>query len=154
LATDLAELYGVTTKRLNEQVKRNKGRFPSHFMFKLTAEEKREVVANRDHLEKLKFPPALPFAFTEQGAIMAATVLNSDRAIRVSLFVVRAFLKLREMVGTQKQFARKLQELEQKFAEHDEKFKPVFQSIRQLMEPMPVPPKRRIGFSTSGEQQS
>jgi len=154
LDTDLAELYGVTTKRLNEQVKRNKDRFPSDFIFKLTAEEKREVVANCDHLQKLKFSPALSFAFTEHGAIMAATVLNSDRAIKVSLYVVRAFLKLREMLGTQKEFARKLQELEQKFAEHDEKFKLVFQSIRELMEPTPVPPKRRIGFSTSEEQQT
>jgi ORF6N domain-containing protein len=151
LDADLAELYGVSTKRLNEQVKRNKDRFPSDFTFKLTAEEKREVVANCDHLQKLKFSPALPYAFTEHGAIMAATVLNSDRAIKVSLYVVRAFLKLREMLGTQKEFARKLEELEQKFAEHDVKFRLVFRAIRQLMRPTPVPLKRRIGFSAADQ---
>jgi hypothetical protein len=113
----------------------------------LTQEEKQEVVTNCDHLKKLRFSPILPLAFTEHGAIMAATVLNSDRAIKVSLYVVRAFLKLREMLGTQKEFASKLDELEKKFAEHDEKFRLVFQSIRQLMQPTSVPPNRRIGFS-------
>jgi len=152
LDADLAALYGVTTKALNQAIKRNKDRFPSDFMFHLTGEEKDEVVTNCDHLKKLKFSPVLPAAFTEHGAIMAATVLNSDRAIKVSLFVVRAFLKLREMLGTQKEFARKLEGLEKKFSEHDEKFRIVFQSIRQLMQPAPVHPRRRIGFSTSQEQ--
>jgi hypothetical protein len=148
LDADIAKLYGVSTKRLNEQVKRNSGRFPSDFMFRLTVEEKNEVVANCDHLGKLKFSPTLPLAFTEHGAIMAATVLNSERAIKVSLYVVRAFLKLREMLTTQKDLASRLEELEKKFAEHDENFKVVFQHIRQLMQPTRVPPKRRIGFST------
>jgi uncharacterized membrane protein len=83
---------------------------------------------------------------------MAATVLNSDRALKVSLFVVRAFLKLRKMVGTQKEFASKLEQLERKFAEHDEKFSVVFQAIRELMQPTPVSPKRRIGFAASQEE--
>jgi uncharacterized membrane protein len=83
---------------------------------------------------------------------MAATVLNSDRALKVSLFVVRAFLKLREMVGTQKEFASKLEQLERKFSEHDEKFSVVFEAIRELMQPTPVPPKRRIGFAVSQEE--
>ncbi len=117
-------------------------------MFRLTIEEKIEVVANCDHLRKLKFSPSLPLAFTEHGAIMAATVLNSERASKVSLYVVRAFLKLRELLATQKEFASRLEELEKKFAEHDENFKLVFQRIRQLMQPTPVPPMRRIGFST------
>lgn len=154
LDADLAALYGVRTKALNQAIKRNKERFPSDFMFRLTIAEKDEVVTNCDHLGRLKFSPVLPTAFTEHGAIMAATVLNSSRAIRVSLFVVRAFLKLREMVSSQKEFARKLEDLENKFSEHDEKFKIVFQSIRRLMELAPVPPKRRIGFPTSQEQQS
>ncbi len=154
LDADLAALYGVSTKVLNQAIKRNKERFPSDFMFRLTAGEKDEVVTNCDHLARLKFSPVLPAAFTEHGAIMAAAVLNSARAIRVSLYVVRAFLKLRELLSSQKEFARKLQDLEKKFAEHDEKFKIVFQSIRRLMEPSPVPPKRCIGFSTSREQQS
>ena len=154
LDADLAALYGVSTKALNQAIKRNKERFPSDFVFRLTATEKAEVVANCDHLRRLKFSPVLPTAFTEHGAIMAATALNISRAIKVSLFVVRAFLKLREMLSSQKEFARKLEDLEKKFSEHDEKFKIVFQSIRRLMEPEPVPTKRRIGFPTCQEQQS
>ncbi|MCL4539813.1 MAG: ORF6N domain-containing protein [Bacteroidetes bacterium] len=154
LDADLAALYGVSTKALNQAIKRNKERFPSDFMFRLTVAEKDEVVTNCDHLRRLKFSPVLPSAFTEHGAIMAATVLNSARAIKVSLFVVRAFLKLREMLSSQEEFACKLEDLEKKFEEHDEKFKIVFQSIRRLMEPAPVPPKRRIGFPTSQEQQA
>jgi hypothetical protein len=92
LDADLAELYGVTTKRLNEQVKRNRGRFPADFMFQFAAKEKIEVVANCDHLSKLKFSPVLPNAFTEHGAIMVASVLNTPRAIQTSVLVVRAFV--------------------------------------------------------------
>lgn len=152
LDADLAALYGVSTKRLNEQVRRNKDRFPDDFMFRLVAKEKAEVVANCDHLRTLKFSPNLPHAFTEHGAIMAASVLNTERAVKVSVYVVRAFVKLREMLTTQKDFARKLEDLEKKLAEHDDKFKVVFQAIRELMEPVTVPPKRRIGFSTSSGQ--
>ncbi|HXD31731.1 MAG TPA: ORF6N domain-containing protein [Pyrinomonadaceae bacterium] len=90
LDVDLAGLYGVPTKRLNEQVKRNRGRFPTDFMFQLTSPEKSEVVANCDHLSTLKFSPQLPYAFTEHGAIMAANVLDSARAVRASVEVVRA----------------------------------------------------------------
>jgi len=151
LDTDLAELYGVSTKAFNQAIKRNKARFPSDFMFRLTQEEKIEVVTNCDHLRRLKFSPVLPTAFTEHGAIMAATVLNSDRAMNVSVYVVRAFVKLREMLSTQKEFAHKLKELEKKFAAHDEKFAVVFEAIRELMRPATVPPKRRIGFSTPQE---
>ena len=89
LDADLADLYGVTTKRLNEQVKRNRKRFPADFMFQLTAQEKTEVVANCDPLTRLKFSPAKPFAFTEHGAVMIASVLNSERAVEVSVYVVR-----------------------------------------------------------------
>ena len=89
---DLAEFYGIPTRRLNEQVKRNKERFPDDFMFQLNADEKSEVIAKCDHLEKLKFSKALPFAFTEHGAIMAASVLNSPQAAEVSIFIVRAFV--------------------------------------------------------------
>ena len=87
---DLASFYGVTTKRLNEQVKRNRDRFPEHFMFQLTSPEKSELVARCDHLSHLKLAKALPYAFTAHGAIMAASVLNSRRAVEVGLFVVRA----------------------------------------------------------------
>ncbi len=97
LDADLAELYGVTTKRLNEQVKRNADRFPGDFMFQLNAAEKAEVVANCDHLDQLKFSSSLPYAFTEHGALMLGNVLKSSRAIEVSLLVVRAFVQIREM---------------------------------------------------------
>jgi hypothetical protein len=99
LDADLAELYGVTTKRLNEQVKRNTDRFPGDFMFQLTLAEKAEVVANCDHLGQLKFSSSLPYAFTEHGALMLGNVLKSSRAVEVSLLVVRAFVQIREMLS-------------------------------------------------------
>ena len=153
LDTDLAELYGATTKAFNQAIKRNRDRFPSDFMFRLTREEKAEVVTNCDHLRNLKFSPVLPAAFTEHGAIMAATVLNTQRAITLSVYVVRAFVKLREMLSTQKDFARKLEELEKKLVAHDEKFTIVFEAIRELMRPA-ASSRRRIGFSTSEESSS
>jgi hypothetical protein len=142
LDADLAVLYGVTTKRLNEQVKRNRNRFPEDFMFQLTANEKAEVVANCDHLKRLKFSPNLPYAFTEHGAIMLATVLNSPIAVRASIEVVRAFVRLRQMLASNAELARKLAALEKKY---DAQFKVVFDAIRQLMIP-PEKPKGRIGF--------
>jgi hypothetical protein len=147
LDRDLAGLYGTTTKRLNEQVKRNRGRFPEDFMFQLTKKEKAEVVAICDHLAKLKFSPGLPNAFTEHGAIMVASVLNTEKAIRISVFVVRAFVKLREMLSTHKELAHKLAELERKLQNHDESIKSLMVAIRQLMRPPePETPKKRIGF--------
>ena len=89
---DLAELYGVSTKAFNQAVKRNRSRFPEDFMFPLTAAEIKEVVTNCDHLKSLKFSPNLPFAFTEHGALMAANILNSNRAVRMSVYVIRAFV--------------------------------------------------------------
>jgi len=147
LDADLAGLYGTTTKRLNEQVKRNADRFPEDFMFQLTKTEKAEVVAICDHLAKLKFSPVLPNAFTEHGAIMVASVLNTKHAIQVSLFVVRAFVKLREMLSTHKELAHKLAALERKLQNHDESIRSLVTAIRQLMAPPePEPPKKRIGF--------
>jgi len=142
LDADLAKLYGVTTKRLNEQVKRNRDRFPDDFMFQLKVEEKAEVVANCDHLSTLKYSRVLPHAFTEHGAIMAASVLNTPRAIETSIFVVRAFVKLREMLATHKELERKLIALENKY---DEQFKVIFEAIRALMSP-PEKSKKKIGF--------
>ena len=149
LDVDLANLYGVTTKRLNEQVKRNRNRFPEDFMFQLTEKEKAEVVANCDHLKMLKFSPHLPYVFTEHGAIMLATVLNSSVAVHASIQVVRAFIKLREMIATHKEFARKLDEMEKKY---DAQFKIVFDAIRQLMSP-PEKHKRKVGFLREKERQ-
>jgi hypothetical protein len=139
---DIAFIYGVSTKRLNEQVKRNRKRFPDDFMFQLSKEEKNEVVANCDHLKTLKFSPNLPYAFTEHGAIMLASVLNSALAIETSIRVVRAFVKLREFAINNKELARKIEEIEKKY---DKQFKIVFDAIKQLMMPPPVQ-KRKIGF--------
>jgi hypothetical protein len=141
--SDLARRYAVTTTRLNEQVKRNRERFPEDFMFKLTSGEKAEVVANCDHLKKLKFSPVLPFAFTEHGAIMAANVLSSKGAVQASVQVVRAFIRLRQMLASNAELAHKLSEIERKY---DAQFKVVFDAIRQLMTP-PEPQRKQIGFA-------
>ena len=143
---DLAEFYGVQTKRLNEQVKRNRERFPADFMFQLKPEEKSEVVANCDHLSNLKYSKTLPYAFTEHGAIMAASVLNTSRAIDVSVFIVRAFVKLRRTISEHKELARKISQLENRLADHDQQILTLVQAIKQLMNPKPPPKKRRIGF--------
>jgi len=142
LDADLAELYGVLTKVLNQAVKRNKERFPVDFMFQLTKEEKDEVVTNCDHLKRLKFSPTLPHAFTEHGAIMLATILNSPIAVQASIQVVRAFVRLRQMLASNADLARKLDTLERKY---DAQFKVVFDAIRQLMTP-PEPKRQQIGF--------
>ena len=108
LDADLAELYGVSTKAFNQAVKRNQDRFPEDFLFRLPPEEKAEVVTNCDHLGRMKYSHVLPSAFTEHGAIMAANVLNTPRAITIRVSVVRAFVKLSGLVNTQKEFGRKL----------------------------------------------
>lgn len=143
--SDLAELYGVTTKRFNEQVKRNLERFPVDFMFQLTPEEKKEVVAKCDHLNKLKFSPHLPRVFTEHGAIMAASVLNSPRAVEMSVFVVRAFVRLRQMLIEDHDLAARLDELEARVARHDNTLSTLVATIRQMATP-PASPSRQIGF--------
>ena len=143
---DLAEFYGVPTKRLNEQVKRNKDRFPHDFTFQLSPDEKTEVVANCDHLENLKYSRALPYAFTEHGAIMAAGVLNTSRAIEVSVFIVRAFVKVRQMVAGHKDLQRKIAQIERRLTDHDEQIIELVNLIKQLLNPEPPPKKRRIGY--------
>ena len=142
LDVDLAALYGVATKRLNEQVKRNAARFPKDFCFQLSALEKEKVVANCDHLVRIKFSPSQPYTFTEHGAIMAANVLNSGRAVEMSVLVVRAFVRLREMVaspGAREAPGRARDAL-------DHQFKGVFDAIRRLMQPPEPKAKGRIGF--------
>jgi len=147
---DLAEIYGVETRRLNEQVKRNPDRFPEDFMFQLTKEEADFWARSRSQIAILKRGKNikyLPYAFTEHGTIMAANVLNSPQAVRMSVFVVRAFVKLREMLATHKELAHKLAELERKLQNHDESIRSLVVAIRQLMAPPePEPPKKRIGF--------
>lgn len=147
LDADLARLYGVTTKALNQAVKRNAERFPADFMFQLTADEKEEVVTNCDHLANLKYSASLPFAFTEHGALMAASVLNSPRAVDVSVAVVRAFVRLRMLMASHAELARKIANMEKKY---DAQFKVVFDAVRRLMTP-PATPRRRIGFTIKDE---
>ncbi|MFZ1903915.1 MAG: ORF6N domain-containing protein [Steroidobacteraceae bacterium] len=154
LDTELAALYGVTVKRLNQQVRRNRKRFPPDFLFELTAEE----FANL----KMHFASSSwggrrtpPLAFTEHGAIMAATVLNSPRAVEMTVYVVRAFLKLRELLASNKDLARKLAALERSLVALDLKthrqFKEVYDAIRALMEPPPAK-HRSIGFTADLEE--
>ena len=142
---DLAELYGVSTKRLNEQVKRNRKRFPEDFMFQLTKDERNELVANCDRLERLKHSSSCPYAFTEQGVAMLSSVLNSERAILVNIQIMRTFTKLREILLTHVELRRKIETIEKKY---DQQFKVVFEVIKKLLEaPKPTPMKRVSGFS-------
>ena len=140
---DLAALYGVATKALNQAVKRNRERFPEDFVFQLTTEEKEKVVTVCDHLGKLKYSKALPFAFTEHGALMAASLINSPRAVKMSVFVVRAFVRLRQALATHADLARKLATLEKTY---DAQFKVVFDALRALMRE-PEKKKKPIGFA-------
>jgi hypothetical protein len=148
LDVELAALYGVTTKRLNEQVKRNAERFPEDFTFRLTRTETEAL--NRSHFatgsQKHRDPRFPPFAFSEHGAIMAATILNSPRAVEMSLFVVRAFVRLRELLASNTALARKLDELERKYQHHDQAIAAILSALRELTHP-PAPKRRGIGFT-------
>jgi hypothetical protein len=150
LSHDLAAAYGVTTKRLNEQVKRNTKRFPPDFAFELTNEE---WAALRSQIATSNVRPGRggrryqPYAFTEHGAVMAASVLNSDRAVEVSVFVVRAFVRMSRMLASHRQLALKLTELEARVSAHDRSIQSLLAAIRSLITP-PEPKKQRIGFVT------
>lgn len=143
---DLAALYGTFTKRLNEQVKRNEDRFPADFTFQLTAAEKAHLVAKCDHLRRLKFSPVLPRAFTEHGALMAANILNSPRAVAMSVYVIRAFIKMRENLAANAAILKRLAEIDKTLLLHDAALREIFQKIRPLLEPAATPPKPQIGF--------
>ena len=150
LDRDLAELYGVPTKRLNEQIRRNPKRFPADFMFRLTREEAgslRSQIATLDN-GRGKHRKYLPFVFAEQGVAMLSSVLNSERAILVNVEIMRAFVRLRRLLASNKELAAKLAELERKVAGLGSQVGGIFEAIRQLMnppEPKVVPP-RKIGF--------
>lgn len=152
LDADLAHLYGVETKRLNEQVKRNSDRFPEDFVFQLTWQEAKTSRSQFATLKRGKNIKYRPYAFTEHGAIMAANVLNSPRAVQVSVYVVRAFVRLRRMLLEHKEVAAKLAELERKVGEHDEKILALIEAIRQLIAPPPDRPRNRIGFQAEAER--
>lgn len=154
LDAELAALYGVATKRFNEQVRRNRERFPADFMFQLTAAEA-ETLKSQFATSKVHGRGGrryLPYAFTEHGAIQAATILNSSRAVEMSVYVVRAFVKLRELLASNSELARRLDELEARLARklttHDEAIVAILSAIRQLMSP-PVPKRRPIGFTAN-----
>jgi len=144
---DLAELYGVKTKYLNQQVRRNIKRFPQEFMFPLTEKERDELVAICNRFKTMKHSASLPYAFTEHGVAMLASVLKSERAVKISIIIIKTFVKLREIISTHKELVYKLNELERKIEKHDVEIKDIFEAIRQLMLP-PEEPKRRIGFHT------
>jgi hypothetical protein len=148
---DLAELYGVTTKRLNEQVKRNTKRFPEDFMFQVNVEEKEQVVAKCDHLKTLKYSPVLPYVFTEYGAVMLASVLNSERAIEVNIQIVRIFTRMREMLTTNQEILLKLEQLEKKVSGHDEDIQLIFKYLKKLLTP-PKEQRLRVGFRRKDEK--
>lgn len=143
---DLAEIYGVTTKVLNQAVRRNTERFPADFVIRLTSKEKTEVVTNCDHLVRLKFSPALPRAFSEHGAIMAATVLNSPQAVAMSVYVVRAFIRMREQLAANAAILKRLAEIDKTLLQHDAGLRDIYHKLLPLLQPAPEPPKRRIGF--------
>ncbi len=147
LDKDLAELYSVPTYRFNEQVKRNKSRFPNDFMFRLSRRETAELIANCDRFKMLKHSSHLPFAFTEQGVAMLSSILNSERAITINIHIMRVFTHLRELMIRHKDLEQRIDALEKKY---DRKFKNIFEAIRQLLDPPPIPtkPKLPIGFHT------
>ncbi len=146
LDVDIAKLYGVPVKRLNEQVKRNQERFPSDFMFQLTSKEQAALWSQFATSNKSRGGRRYtPYAFTEHGAIMAATVLNSERAVQMSVFVVRAFVRLREMLATNRRLAGKIDELENRLDTHDSVIHELINAIKELMTPE-EPPRVRIGF--------
>jgi len=147
LDSDLAELYGVPVKRLNEQVRRNRRRFPSDFMFQLTREEHEALRSRFATLDqgRGKHRKYLPYAFSEQGVAMLSSVLNSHRAIEVNIEIMRAFVRLRQLISTHKELSQKLTQLERKIGAHDEQIQVIFDAIRQLMSPAESK-RRRIGF--------
>ena len=131
---DLAELYGTTTKKLNQQVKRNINRFPEHFMFELTELEKEYVVTNCDHLKKLKFSSSLPFVFTEHGTMMLATVINSEQAVKTSIRIIEIFVKMREFIAENINLKLDIEDIKKKLSNHDKNIELVFNYLDELME--------------------
>jgi hypothetical protein len=156
LDSDLALFYGVTTKSLNQAVKRNSGRFPTDFMFRLSATETKAL--NRSQIvtgsQKHRDPRFPPFAFTEQGVAMLASVLRSERAVHVNIEIVRTFVRLRRVLAANADLARRLDEVESRLGEHDEQFVELIRAIRELMQPTTPPKRRRIGFHQTSDEPS
>lgn len=149
---DLAELYGVPTKRLNEQVKRNLKRFPDDFMFQITKEEKEEITQQFEHLSALKFSSALPYVFTEHGAVMLASVLNSDKAIEVNIQIVRVFTYIRQALSDNTELRLEIEKIKKKMDNHGKNIELVFQYLDELLEKKENPkPRKQIGYKPSSE---
>jgi ORF6N domain len=151
LDMDLAELYQVGTKRLNEQVRRNKLRFPADFMFRLTSKEwnslRSQIATSNTGRGGIRY---LPYAFTEQGVAMLSSVLNSETAIRVNIRIIRVFTKMRELLLTHKDILLQLEKMENKIASHDGDITVIFDYLKQLLNP-PNPPRNKIGFKRKDE---
>ncbi len=147
LDRDLAELYGVMTAQLTRQVRRNIDRFPADFMFRLTKEEAMNLMCQIG-TSSWGGTRKLPYAFIEHGILMLSSVLNSKRAIQVNIAIMRVFVRIKEIVSTHKELAHRLAELEKRMEKKDEEIQAIFEAIRQLMKPLPVKPKRQIGFHT------
>jgi len=145
LDADLARFYGVTTKALNQAVKRNNTRFPIDFVFRLNEFEKQEVVTICDHLRGLKFSKSQPYAFTEHGVVMAATVLNSSTAVQMSVFVIRVFIRMRECLAGRNALAKQLKAIDKKLLTHDAALLDLYEKLEPLLLPPPTP-KKPIGF--------
>ena len=152
LDRDLAKLYGVTTKALNQAVKRNRERFPADFMFQLTIEDKDQLVTDCDRLSRLKHSSSPPRVFTEHGAVMLASVLSSKRAVEVSVFVVRAFVRMRRILADHRKLALKLAELESRLDTHDHSIRSLMAAMRQLMQPPGRTKVLSVGFKGKKEK--
>lgn len=142
---DLAYLYGVETKQLNRQVRRNYKRFPEEYIFQLSEGEKKELVTNWHRFDSLKHSSVLPLAFTEHGVAMLAGVLHSERAIKISVMIINEFVRLRRLVHANKELALRLAQLERKIVTHDDSINSILDAMHNLIEE-PLEPKRQIGF--------
>jgi len=148
LDSDIAELYGVETKRLKEQVNRNIKRFPGHFMFELSQEENERLRSHFATLKQGAHSKYLPYAFTEHGVLMLSNILKSGRAIEMSIKIIDVFVKLREMLITHKDILLKLEQIEKKITGHDEEIQMIFAALKELLDP-PKEPRNQIGFKVT-----
>ena len=153
LDTDLAKLYGVETKVLNQSVRRNLRRFPDDFMFQLTKEENTSLRSQFVTLKKGQHSKYLPYVFTEHGVAMLSSVLNSERAIEINILIMRAFIKLREIISTNKKVEEKLKEMEEHLEDHEERIVKIIEIINRLLMP-PEKPIKKIGFEVKEKSMS
>jgi hypothetical protein len=147
---DIAELYGVSTKVFNQAVKRNIKKFPGRFMFQLTKEERKQLVTSCDRFNNLKHSSSMPYAFTEHGALMSANVLNSEKAIEMSILLIEAFVRMRELISNNTELAKQISNLEKRLDTHDEIIVNIVKSVKSLLDPK-IKKKGQIGFKAEKE---